>query len=273
MEGETDSLLEFFRPEGLFPAGIILILTWVAAAFMSRTFTRFGDQFVDRRLVLQQAKAILRLIIFFFGIALAASFTFSFSNEALIALGGTIAVALGFAFKDLLASMIAGVIILIDRPFQVGDRVAFAGYYGEIVEIGLRTVRLVTLDDSLITIPNNKFLTDPVSSGNSGALDMLVQVDFHIGADQDLGLAKRLVGEALTATRFAYLQKPWAVVISQVVLGDMIALRLRAKVYVLDVKYEKALETDVTERVMEAFGRARIDPPAILHRGARAMVA
>ncbi|MCA9612897.1 MAG: mechanosensitive ion channel family protein, partial [Myxococcales bacterium] len=140
--------------------------------------------------------------------------------------------------------------------------------YGEVVEIGLRTVRLVTLDDSLVTIPNNKFLTDPVSSGNAGALDMLVQIDFHVGADQDLTLAKRLVGEALTASRFAYLSKPSVVVVSPVVLGSVAAIRLRAKVYVLDVKYEKALETDVTEQIVAAFARHRILPPALLHRDA-----
>ena len=169
-----------------------------------------------------------------------------------------------------LASMIAGIIILVDRPFQVGDRISFGSYYGEVIEIGLRTVRLVTLDDNLVTIPNNKFLTDPVASGNAGALDMLVQVDFLIGADQNLELAKRLVGEALTASRYAYLEKPWVVVVSPITLGEAVGLRLRAKVYVLDVKYEKALETDVTEQVAMAFRHHDIAPPAILHREARA---
>ena len=53
-------------------------------------------------------------------------------------------------------------------------------------------MRLVTLDDNVVTIPNNKFLTDMVSSGNWGALDMQIQMDFFIGADQDVPLAKRL---------------------------------------------------------------------------------
>ena len=257
---DPTSLFEFLRPGGILPALLVLALTYVAASFVARLLGNLGERFADRRLVLQQTKAVLRLVVFFVGILIAASFLFSFSSEALLALGGTIAVAMGFAFKDLLASMIAGIIILVDRPFQVGDRISFGSYYGEVIEIGLRTVRLVTLDDNLVTIPNNKFLTDPVASGNAGALDMLVQVDFLIGADQNLELAKRLVGEALTASRYAYLEKPWVVVVSPITLGEAVGLRLRAKVYVLDVKYEKALETDVTEQVAMAFRHHDIAP-------------
>ena len=263
---EPTQILQFLRPEGVLPAVLILFVTWIAAGILTRTFEKLGERFVDRRLLISQSKAILRLFVFLIGVVVAASMLFRFSNEALLALGGTVAVAIGFAFKDLLASVIAGVIILADRPFQVGDRVTFGGYYGEVVQIGLRAVRLVTLDDSLVTIPNSKFLTDPVSSSNAGALDMLVQMDFFIGADQDLELARKLIGEALAASPYAYLKKPWVVLVNQVPLADMLAIRLRAKVYVIDVKYEKALETDVTEQVMAALRAHRIAPPAILHR-------
>lgn len=267
MENTTD-ILQFLRPQGILPAFFVLFATWIGAGIVTRTFAKLGDRFHDRRLLIQQAKAILRLFVFLGGVAMAASMLFRFSNEALLALGGTVAVAIGFAFKDLLASVIAGVIILADRPFQVGDRITFGGYYGEVVQIGLRAVRLVTLDDNLVTIPNSKFLTDPVASGNAGALDMLVQMDFFVGADQDLDLARRLVGEALAASPYAYLKKPWTVLVNQVPLGDMLAIRLRAKVYVIDVKYEKALETDVTEQVMAVLSEHQIHPPAILHRHA-----
>ncbi|PKN31671.1 MAG: potassium transporter KefA, partial [Deltaproteobacteria bacterium HGW-Deltaproteobacteria-20] len=101
---------------------------------------------------------------------------------------------------------------------------------------------------------------------NLGALDMLIQQDFHIGIDQDFALAKRLVTEAITSSRFAYLKKRWNVSVNQVVVDNYFAIRIRSKVYVLDVQYEKALETDVTERVMTAFREHGIRPPAVLHR-------
>ena len=266
MEESVSNVWQFFRPQGLVPAAFVLAATWFLARLTGSSFERLGTRFTEYRLTLHQAKAILRLVLYLGGLAAAVPLIFSLSDEALLALSGTIAVALGIALRDLVASIIAGITILVDKPFQVGDRITYGSTYGEVVEIGLRTVRLVTLDDNLVTIPNSKFLTDVVASGNAGELDMLVQMDFFIGLDEDLALAKRVVGEALASSRFTYLKKPWAIVISQVSSHDFVAVRLRAKVYVLDVRYEKALETDVTERVMAAFREHSISGPAVRQR-------
>lgn len=263
---EAGNILQFVRPGGALPALLVLAVAWFAARIVSNVFERLGARFTEHRLTLHQIKAILRLVLYLAAIGAALGLVFQLSDQALLALGGTIAVAVGISLRDLVASIIAGITILIDKPFQVGDRITYAGTYGEVVEIGLRTVRVVTLDDNLVTIPNNKFLSDVVASGNAGALDMLVQMDFFVGIDQEVSVAKRIVGEALASSRFTYLKKPWTIVVSEVQQNDFIAVRLRAKVYVLDVRYEKALETDVTERVLDAFRKAKVRGPAVLHR-------
>ena len=110
------------------------------------------------------------------------------------------------------------------------------------------------------------FLSQLTSSGNYGALDMQVVVDFHIGIDQDARKAQALVRETGATSRYAYLPKPVVVRVFQVNLENYVALRVRLKIYVLDTKYEKALVSDITLRVMDAFDAEGIQPPAILHR-------
>jgi small-conductance mechanosensitive channel len=258
--------LQFFRPGGLPWAALILLVGMVLARFVSRALERLGEQFADRRLTLNQIASFGRFGIYLVSGLGAAAMVFQLSNEVLLALGGTAAVSVGFALKDLVASIVAGLIILMDKPFQVGDRVAFEGHYGEIRHIGLRSVRLVTLDDNQITIPNNKFLTEAVSSGNAGAVEMMVQTDFLVGIDQDVARAKRIVQEALTSSQYIHLKKPWTVLVNAVTQDGYLAVRLRAKAYVLDIKFEKAFESDVTERVLDGFGASGILPPALLHR-------
>ena len=129
---------------------------------------------------------------------------------------------------------------------------------------GLRSVRLVTLDDSLVTIPNNRFLTEVVSSGNAGALDMQIVIDFFVAPDADVAKAKRIVDEAVKTSKYVYLQKPVVILVNDVVEANYFATRLRAKAYVLDIKYEKLFESDVTERVKQAFKAAQIRPPEII---------
>jgi len=243
-------------------------VTWFVVRFVTGTFTALGRRFTSRRLLLNQLATLARFVLFLGGISAAIAVSVSLSREVLLAIGGTAAVTIGFALKDLTSSILAGVVIIFDRPFQVGDRVTFGGTYGEITSIGLRSVRLVTLDDNVVTIPNNKFLTEAVSSGNWGALDMLIQMDFFVGADQDVALAKRLAEEAITSSRFVFTGKPWVVLVNQVLHDGYFAVRLRLKAYVLDVKYEKAYESDVTERLLAAFRDEHVGPPALLHRGA-----
>ncbi len=266
MNPEAMSWLEFFEPAGIPYALAIIVVTALAAGFVRRTYERLGERFADRRLVIQQTGALVRFTVFLFGFTGAALTLFKLEKELLLAIGGTVALAFGFAAKDLAASVLAGIIILIDRPFQVGDRVTFEGFYGDIVGVGLRSVRLMTLDDTQITIPNNKFLTEAVASGNAGAVDMMIQIDLHIGADQDLAEARRLISEVLTTSRYVNLNQKWSVTAAQVIRESYFAVRLRAKAYVLDVRYEKAFETDVTERALAAFRDAGIEPPAVLHR-------
>lgn len=265
-EPPVADLTEAIRLSGLLYGLATLAVTWFAVRTVTATLTRLGNRFTDKRLLLHQVSTVGRFVLYLGAIIVAIALSVKLSKEVILALTGTAAVTIGLALKDIAASVIAGIIIIVDRPFQVGDRVSFGGQYGEISAIGLRSVRLVTLDDNVVTIPNNKFLTDIVASGNWGALDMMIQMDFFVGADQDVPLAKKLVEEALITNRYAYGKKPWVVLVNQVIEREYFAVRLRAKAYVLDVQYEKAFETDVTERVLEAFRDHGIQPPAVLHR-------
>ena len=100
--------------------------------------------------------------------------------------------------------------IMADRPFQVGDRVSFGGQYGDVTAIGLRSVRVRTLDDSVVTIPNNLFLTDVTTCGNYGVLHMQLHVDLYIGIIRILNwhgiyLRKRPRPVAIFSCRIRYL--------------------------------------------------------------------
>lgn len=260
------NLIEIVRLGGVLTGLAVLVITWFVVRLVRGTLTRIGDRFAHKRLLINQISTLVVFVVYLAGIGLAVSASVNLSREVVLALTGTAAVTVGFALKDLAASILAGVTIILDRPFQVGDRVTFAGTYGEIRSIGLRSVRLVTLDDNVVTIPNNKFLTEAVASGNYGALDMMIQLDFHVGVDQDIALAKQLVEESLTSNRYVYLGKPWLVVVTQVLHESYFAVRLRAKAYVLDVKYEQEFQTDLTERVLQAFREHGVLPPAVLHR-------
>jgi len=259
-------LLNTINPTGILMSVVVIVAAGLLLRITNNVVQNLGDIFAERRLMLQKFNAFFRFGVFISTIFAVIFLSFKLSREAMTILGGGTAVAIGFATKDLVASLVAGIMIIIDRPFQVGDRVSFEGQYGDITKIGLRSIKLQTLDDSVVTIPNNMFLNSVTTCGNYGVLDMQIVIDFHIGLDQNAKLASDLVREAAVTSRFVYLPKPIVVLVSQVVLEQCVALRIRLKLYVLDTQYEKAMETDVTLRVMDAFAKHDIHPPTVLHR-------
>ncbi len=246
---------------GLLTSLIVIGVTWLALRFISGVVENLGEVFAERRLTFQKVNAVFKFTAYLSVAIAVVLLSFRFSEQTLSLIGGAVAFAIGFAAKDLVASLVAGFMIMIDRPFQVGDRVSFGGQYGDVTAIGLRSVRVRTLDDSVVTIPNNLFLTDVTVCGNYGVLQMQLVVDLYIGVDQDAKLARDLLEEAAATSRYIYLQNPIEVLVSQIVLENRVALRIRLKAYVVDTKYEKAFETDVTLRALDAFANHGIQPP------------
>jgi small-conductance mechanosensitive channel len=255
--------VEFFDTTKLLVAGTLTIAGFLLSRLVRQTLDKLGEGNARRRLTMKKVTSFTRIAIFTVTAYLVVMTFFDAQEDrtALLGLGGTLAVALGFALKDVSSSLMAGILILIDQPFQVGDRVAFNQTYGEVTEIGLRAVRIVTLDDNEVSIPNNKFLTEVVSSANAGALDMMVVMDFHIAATEDFELAKRIIYEACTTSKYVFLEKPVRVLIEENVRDGVVCTRLRCKAYVIDTRYEKDFVTDVTERVKRAFRKHRIGYP------------
>lgn len=241
----------------------IILGVWILLKTISKIIEGISSQFVQYRLVLQKFFSFFQFFVYVSAGLVVFMMSFRINEQILTLIGGTLAVSIGFAMKDLAASFIAGLTVMIDRPFQVGDRVTFEGFYGDIIAIGLRSVRMRTLTDDIITIPNNKFLSEASMSGNYGALDMQCVIPFYIGMDQDINLARDLIQEAASSSRYIHLPQPVVVLVSQDIHDNYLAIKLTCKAYVVDTVYEKLFETDITLRVMQEFRKHKIMPPMI----------
>lgn len=258
--GQIASLI---RWSGVFFSLLVIAATWLLLKFINSMVESIGSQFAQYRMLLQKLQSFMQFFIYMSAGILVFMMSFRINDQILALIGGTLAVSVGFALKDLAASFIAGMTVMVDRPFQVGDRVTFEGNYGDIIAIGLRSVRMRTLTDDIITIPNNKFLNEVTVSGNYGALDMQVVIPFYVGLDEDITLARDLIQEAASSSRYIHLPKPVTVLVKQTITDNYLAIQLTCKAYVVDTAYEKLFETDITLRVMKEFKKHGIRPPKI----------
>jgi small-conductance mechanosensitive channel len=87
---------------------------------------------------------------------------------ALSVLAGAVGVGVGFGLQNIVSNFISGLIVMFERPIKIGDRVELAGVEGDVIEIGARATRLMTAEGSVIIMPNQKFIVDPVKNWADG---------------------------------------------------------------------------------------------------------
>lgn len=251
--------------------GLFLALGLVGLAYLSNRIVgglldRFAERVPRYRLPAKRLQSFVRLGLFLTAVV-AVVLLLSRDNQPLLyGLGGTLLVAAGLGLKGTVSSLFAGVVLLVDQPFQVGDQVQYKDVYGEVLAIGLRSVRIWTREDEEVTIPNHRFLEDAVASASAGSLDMMVEMEFHVAAAEDHELARDLVYEACTASRFTHLDRRVEVFLREEDRGVGLSTIVTCRAYVFDARNDGSYKTDLTERVRRAFREHGLQRPyQILH--------
>ncbi len=205
-----------------------------------------SERSARRRLFFKKLIPITRILVWIVIVYYIISGVFEVDREGLLAAGAAVGVAVGFAAQDVLKNIFGGILIILDQPFQVGDRVSVGGTYGEVVSIGLRSTRIVTPDDNLVSVPNTQVVDGQVANANAGALDCQVVTELYLPGWVDVSKAKEIAYDAAANSKFVYLKKPIVVLIKDE-FKETFLTRVVIKAYVLDARYEARFASDVTE--------------------------
>ena len=238
--------------------GILVAVAYGLVALLTFLLGRFADHFPNRRLLFMRLGPVMRIVVFCVAIYQSIKII-SPEEESLYAILGSMAIGLGLAAKDLLNDLIGGIVINFDRSFQVGDRVAAGGHYGEVVSIGLRSTKLVTADDNLVTVPNSIVLSSSIANANAGSLDCQVVVDIYLPAGADLGLVEDIARDAVFTSKWAFLKKPVVVNVKDE-FKETLLTRLVVKAYVFDARFENAFAADLTRRIKKELAQQHLLP-------------
>lgn len=131
---------------------------------------------------------------------IAASVTFpSVSAADLFNLLGIGGVAIGFAFRDVLQNLLAGILILLTRPFRIGDQIRDAEHEGTVEDIWVRATVLRTYDNQRILIPNALLFTSKIEVITAYEHRRL-EFPLTIGNGDDIALARRAITGALRSS-------------------------------------------------------------------------
>jgi small-conductance mechanosensitive channel len=228
-------------------------LVWLALHYITIGFNHVSRVRPRMRFLIGLTVPVLRLVLWFsavfFGIEILAPTT-----DAMLAALGSAAIAIGLGAQDLIKNLIGGLVIVTDRPYQLGDRVTIGTAYGEVRKIGLLSTKILTFDDTQVTISNSEVLSSFVFNNNFGVPECMIVTEVMLPPEIDPDMALRVGWEALLCSQFAMLSQPHGVSLrDRFDQAPYTMLSIRA--YVYDNRYELQFRTDLTSRCKRDFIR------------------
>ncbi len=201
------------------------------------------------RLYLLAAVPISRLVLLVAGTFWVIPLVFDITLKNFFVIAGTVSVALGFAFKDYASSLLAGVVVVFERPYQLGDWVKIDEHYGEVIEMGSRVVRILTPADDVITVPHDKIWDSNIANSNNGANTLMCVTHFYVASDHDAQKVRNALRRVALTSIYLQYQKPVMVVLSQTPYGT----HYKVKAYPYDMRDQFMLISDLTIRGKKAI--------------------
>lgn len=202
--------------------------------------------------------------IFLLFIAIAALSQLGLDTTSLVALVGAAGIAVGLALKESLGNFAAGVMILIFRPFKMGDFIKAAGMMGTIREIGIFQTRMTDPANVEIIVPNATLYNSPISNFSTyptRRIEITVGIDYK----NDPKTAKTII-ETLCAAEPRVLDTPAPLVLVNDFGASSIDLLVRVWVNASDLP---TVQSELREQIKQRFDEKNIDipfPQLVLHR-------
>ncbi len=248
---------------------------WIAAVFVplsrfvvhllhgleSRTISR-ADTVLEET-ALPMVNRLVRFTVIALGVLLAMAHL-GLPIAPLLASAGVAGLALSLAARDTLSNLIAGLLLIVDRPFRVGDRIELwsapleTGTWGDVVEIGLRATQIRNPDNLVVVVPNNEIMRRDIVNYTISGEDIRLRIPFSCAYESDIERAKALLVEAAGEVRGVKLD-PAPVVIVRGFGPSEVNLQLR--VWIHEARNRRSIADEITGKAMAKFRKAGVEIP------------
>ena len=260
MNTNQENLARLFRPmdaQTVLYLLAVLAAGWVAVYAIEKFLPWLADKLPGRlRRYILPAIPQLRLAVIVLALLTAAPLVIEPTAQNVVVIVGAAGLAIGFAFKDYVSSLIAGVVAIYERPYRPGDWVQIGNAYGEVQSVGLRSLRLLTPDDTVVTIPHSNLWTTNIFNNNDGARTLQCVADFFLHPNHDAAAVRQKLQDVALTSPFLSLGRSVAVVLAEKPWGT----HYRLKAYPIDARDQFAFTSDLTMRGKAALAKLGAQP-------------
>ena len=240
----------------------MFILMMVAFFILSRILNRLIIRSLLIRLGIEESTRFVMLRVNHYLIMiLGAIISFQFIGinlSGLAVIFGLLSVGIGFGLQNVTSNFIAGLILLIERPIKIGDRVAVGETEGDVIEINIRSTTIRTLNNISIIVPNSEFVSSNVINWSHGDQKIRVEVDVGVSYNSDVDLVLRCLREVAEENP-EVLKTPQPDVLLRE-FGDS-SWNMRLRVWIPDPKRHHIVRSELNIAIVRKFRKNRVEIP------------
>lgn len=244
-----DALFNIFT--GLVAIVVGFFVVKVVKFIIKRLLIRLPINTTVAKFLMSIFKAIIYVIY-----ALVVADAFGIPMTGFIALIGSIGVAVGLALKDSLSNIANGIMLVVMKPFKVGDYISVNGVEGTVIAINMVSTSIQTVDNKAIIIPNNEVMADNIINYNAMSTRRLDLI-YSVAYDSDVDLVKEVLLKLATEHPLS-LQDPAP--ICRLHVQNTSSLDFTLRIWVKADDYW-ALKWDLNEAVVKEFAKQNIEIP------------
>jgi small-conductance mechanosensitive channel len=241
---------------------LIGILLFIALLFVTRILQRWLREKALSQTRLDPGVAnSIDTVAGYAGTALAALIAVSYAgfditNLAIVA--GALSVGIGFGLQSIVNNFVSGLILLVERPIKVGDRIVVGDQQGLVRRISVRATEIETFDRASLIVPNSELITGRVLNwthrDSLGAVNVKVGVGYDSNPEQVLGILKKCADDHIEVLRnpppLAFFEN----------FGDS-ALMFNLRISLADIAKAGSVQSDLRVAILKAFREANIEIP------------
>jgi len=171
---------------------------------------------------------------------------------------GFLSVGIGFGLQNITSNFVAGLILLLERPIKVGDRVMVGSQEGDVVEIKMRSTTIRTLNNVAVIVPNSEFVSSKLENWSYGDQKVRLDVDVGVSYESDLETVIRSLME-VAAEHPEVLKNPAPDVLHRG-FGDS-AWNMRLRIWLEHPRRHPEVQSDINCAIVRKFQRNGVEIP------------
>lgn len=171
---------------------------------------------------------------------------------------GLLSVGIGFGLQNITANFISGLIIMFERPINVGDRVDVSGIEGDVMEISIRSTKILTMNNTSIIVPNTQFVENNVINFSHG--DPSFRLHIHVGVSYSSNLDNVLKALNEVATEHPKVLKMPKHQVHLTQFGDS-SWDMELRVWIPEVKDRLNIRNEINQAIVRKFEKMDIEIP------------